>query len=355
MIIGIPKEIKTGEQRVAMTPANIEFLINKGLQVLLQTDAGSAAGYPDAAYTAAGATLISDRAEIFSKADVILQVQSFGSNNENSDDDLARLRNGQLVIGMMDPLASPSAAQAVADMGATAIALELVPRISRAQSMDVLSSMATLAGYKAVLIGASASPRIFPLLMTAAGTLQPARVLIMGVGVAGLQACATAKRLGAVVEAYDVRPAAREQIISVGAKPVELDLDTGESEGAGGYAKEQGEDFLRRQRELMTAVVAEQDIIITTAAIPGAKSPILVTEDMVVAMKPGSVIVDLAAERGGNCDLTEQGKTVVAARCDYFRAGKRPFGSRLPRQSDVRQKHANSVGINSRRAGQPQS
>ncbi|MFT7123360.1 MAG: NAD(P) transhydrogenase subunit alpha, partial [Bermanella sp.] len=177
---------------------------------------------------------------------------------------------------------------------------------------DVLSSMATLSGYKAVLMGASAAPRIFPMLMTAAGTLQPARVLVMGVGVAGLQACATAKRLGGVVEAYDVRPAAREQIISVGAKPVELDLDTGESEGAGGYAKEQGEDFLRRQRELMTAVVAEQDIIITTAAIPGAKSPILVTEDMVKAMKPGSVIVDLAAERGGNCDLTEQGKTVIA-------------------------------------------
>lgn len=216
------------------------------------------------------------------------------------------------MIGMMDPLASPQAAQAVAATGASAIALELVPRISRAQGMDVLSSMATLAGYKAVLIGASVSPRIFPMLMTAAGTLQPARVLIMGVGVAGLQACATAKRLGAIVEAYDVRPAAREQIISVGAKPVELDLDTGESEGVGGYAKEQGEDFLRRQRELMTAVVAQQDIIITTAAIPGAKSPILVTEDMVVAMKPGAVIVDLAAERGGNCDLTEMGKIIVA-------------------------------------------
>ena len=192
MIIGIPKEIKTGEQRVALTPANIEFLTGKGLQVLFQTDAGSAAGYPDAEYTAAGATLTADRAEIFASSDIILQVQSFGSNNENSDDDLARLRNGQLVIGMMDPLASPSAAQAVADKGATAIALELVPRISRAQSMDVLSSMATLAGYKAVLMGASAAPRIFPLLMTAAGTLQPARVLIMGVGVAGLQACATA-------------------------------------------------------------------------------------------------------------------------------------------------------------------
>ena len=312
MIIGIPSEIKTGEKRVAMSPANVQSLTDKSVKVLIQANAGSAAGYPDAEYTAAGATVTADRAEIFASADIILQVQSFGSNNENSDDDLAMVRKGQLVIGMMDPLAAPQAAQAVADKGATAIALELVPRISRAQSMDVLSSMATLAGYKAVLMGASAAPRIFPMLMTAAGTLQPARVLIMGVGVAGLQACATAKRLGAVVEAYDVRPAAREQILSVGAKPVELDLDTGESEGAGGYAKEQGEDFLRRQRELMTEVVAQQDIIITTAAIPGAKSPILVTEDMVKAMKPGAVIVDLAAERGGNCDLTEQGKTVIA-------------------------------------------
>lgn len=312
MIIGIPAEIKTAEKRVAMSPANVQSLTDKGVKVLFQTNAGDAAGYPDTLYTEAGATISTDRAEIFAQADIILQVQSFGSNNENSEADLASLRSGQMVIGMMDPLASPQAAQALADKGATAIALELVPRISRAQSMDVLSSMATLAGYKAVLMGASAAPRIFPMLMTAAGTLQPARVLIMGVGVAGLQACATAKRLGAVVEAYDVRPAAREQIISVGAKPVELDLDTGESEGAGGYAKAQGEDFLKRQRELMTAVVAEQDIIITTAAIPGAKSPILVTEDMVKAMKPGSVIVDLAAERGGNCDLTEQGETVVA-------------------------------------------
>ena len=312
MIIGIPSEIKTGEKRVAMSPANVQSLTDKSVKVLVQKNAGSAAGYPDAEYNAAGAATIANREEIFATADIILQVQSFGSNTENSDSDLALLRRGQLVIGMMDPLASPQAAKTVAATGASAIALELVPRISRAQSMDVLSSMATLAGYKAVLIGASASPRIFPMLMTAAGTLQPARVLIMGVGVAGLQACATAKRLGAVVEAYDVRPAAREQIISVGAKPVELDLDTGETEGAGGYAKEQGEDFLRRQRELMTEVVAQQDIIITTAAIPGAKSPILVTEEMVIAMKPGAVIVDLAAERGGNCDLTEQGKTIVA-------------------------------------------
>ncbi|MGB1869064.1 MAG: NAD(P) transhydrogenase subunit alpha, partial [Porticoccaceae bacterium] len=312
MIIGIPSEIKAGEKRVAMSPANVQSLTDRGVKVVVQAGAGIAAGYPDAEYTAVGAEVNADRSALFASADIILQVQSFGSNNDNSEADLALVRKDQLIIGMMDPLASPQAAQAIAERGATAIALELVPRISRAQSMDVLSSMATLAGYKAVLLGASAAPRIFPMLMTAAGTLQPARVLIMGVGVAGLQACATAKRLGAVVEAYDVRPAAREQILSVGAKPVELDLDTGESEGAGGYAKEQGEDFLRRQRELMTEVVARQDIIITTAAIPGAKSPILVTEDMVKAMKPGAVIVDLAAERGGNCDLTEQGKTVVA-------------------------------------------
>ena len=312
MIIGITKELVGGEKRVAMSPDNVKSLTDSGVEVQIQQDAGKAAGFADSDYTAAGAAIVSDRDAIFEAADVLLQVQSFGSNTENAEQDLKRLRPGQLVIGMMDPLANPQAAKQVADTGATGIALELVPRISRAQSMDVLSSMATLAGYRAVLLGAEAAPRIMPMLMTAAGTLQPARVLIMGVGVAGLQACATAKRLGAVVEAYDVRPAAREQILSVGAKPVELDLQTESSEGAGGYAKEQSEEFLRRQRELMTEVVAQQDIIITTAAVPGAKSPILVTEDMVKAMKPGSVIVDLAAERGGNCDLTVQGETVVA-------------------------------------------
>lgn len=312
MIIGITKELVGGENRVAMSPENVKSLTDSGVEVQIQQDAGKAAGFSDSDYTAVGASIVNDRDAIFETSDILLQVQSFGSNTENAEQDLKRLRSGQLVIGMMDPLANPQAAKQVADTGATAVALELVPRISRAQSMDVLSSMATLAGYRAVLLGAEAAPRIMPMLMTAAGTLQPARVLIMGVGVAGLQACATAKRLGAVVEAYDVRPAAREQILSVGAKPVELDLQTESSEGAGGYAKEQSEDFLRRQRELMTEVVAQQDIIITTAAVPGAKSPILVTEDMVKAMKPGSVIVDLAAERGGNCDLTVQGETVVA-------------------------------------------
>ena len=248
---------------------------------------------------------------MFGKAEILLQVQTPGSNQANGDQDLTALREGQIVIGMMDPLANPSFASTLAERKVTGLALELVPRITRAQAMDVLSSMGMLAGYKAVLMAANESNRMFPMNMTAAGTLNAARVFVMGAGVAGLQACATAKRLGAVVEAYDVRPAAREQILSVGAKPVELDLDTGAAEGSGGYAKAQGEDFLKRQRELMTEVVAQMDVVITTAAVPGAKSPILVTEDMVKAMKPGSVIIDLAAERGGNWDMTEMGKTVV--------------------------------------------
>lgn len=312
MIIAVTRELVTGEKRVALCPDNAQSLIDAGATLWVEENAGADAGFSNDNYQTVGAKIISDRDEIFSGADIILQVQSFGSNTENSEQDLKRLKPKQIIIGMMDPLAQPQAASQVAKTGATAIALEMVPRISRAQSMDVLSSMATLAGYRSVLLGAEAAPRILPMLMTAAGTLQPARVLIMGVGVAGLQACATAKRLGAVVEAYDVRPAAREQIISVGATPVELDLPTDSSEGAGGYAKEQTEEFLELQRKLMTEVVARQDIIITTAAVPGAKSPILVTEDMLIAMKTGSVVVDLAAERGGNCALTKTGQTIVA-------------------------------------------
>lgn len=311
MIIAVTRELVTGEKRVSLCPDNVQLLIKAGAELWVEQSAGTQAGFSDEEYQTAGAKIISNRDELFAGAEIVLQVQSFGSNTENAQQDLERLKPGQLVVGMMDPLAQPQAAQQVAETGATAIALEMVPRISRAQSMDVLSSMATLAGYRSVLLGAEAAPRILPMLMTAAGTLQPARVLIMGVGVAGLQACATAKRLGAVVEAYDVRPAAREQIISVGATPVELDLPTESSEGAGGYAKEQSEDFLELQRKLMTEVVARQDIIITTAAVPGAKSPILVTEDMLVAMKSGSVVVDMAAERGGNCALTQAGQTVV--------------------------------------------
>ena len=310
MIIGIPSETKPGENRVAMVPDNVLTMIKKGAQFLLESGAGIKAGYRDADYEAAGAQLTNDRKAIFERSDIILQVQSFGANQENGARDAEQLRAEQLVIGMMDPLANPSAISSLATSGASLLALELVPRISRAQSMDVLSSMATLAGYKSVLLAATAAPRMFPMLMTAAGTLTPARVLVMGAGVAGLQACATAKRLGGIVEAYDVRPAAQEQIISVGAKPINLDLDTVESEGSGGYAKDQSDEFLARQRELMTAVVSEQDIVITTAAVPGSKAPILVTEEMVKAMRAGSVIVDLAAERGGNCELTEAGKTI---------------------------------------------
>ena len=311
MIIAVTRELVAGEKRVSLCPDNVQSLIEAGAELWVEQSAGVQAGFSDDNYQSVGAKIISDRDKIFASADIIVQVQSFGSNTENAEQDLKRLKSKQIVIGMMDPLAQPQAASQVAKTGATAIALEMVPRISRAQSMDVLSSMATLAGYRSVLLGAAAAPRILPMLMTAAGTLQPARVLIMGVGVAGLQACATAKRLGAVVEAYDVRPAAREQIISVGATPVELDLPTESSEGAGGYAKEQSEEFLELQRKLMTEVVARQDIIITTAAVPGAKSPILVTEDMLKAMSTGSVVVDLAAERGGNCALTKAGQTTV--------------------------------------------
>ena len=296
---------------MALTPANVGALLKKqGVEILIERGAGEAAGFTDGEYENAGAKLV-DRDNVFFNAQAILQVQTPGSNTTNGDKDLDNLKADQFLIGMTDPLANPQFAQTLAEHKVTGIALELIPRITRAQSMDVLSSMAMIAGYKCVLLAANASHRMFPMNMTAAGTLNASRVFVMGAGVAGLQACATAKRLGAIVEAYDVRPAAREQILSVGAKPVELDLDTGEAEGSGGYAKAQGEDFLKRQRELMTEVIKEMDVVVTTAAVPGAKSPILVTADMVKAMKPGSVIVDLAAERGGNCELTKAGETVV--------------------------------------------
>lgn len=310
MIIGVPKELCPGETRVALVPANVAALVKQGRQVLIEAGAGDAAGYPDAFYIEAGAKLVS-RAEVFAEAEIIAQVQTAGQNRVNGDPDVANLKAGQLLIGMMDPLGNPAFAQQVAKTGASAMAMELIPRISRAQSMDVLSSMAMIAGYKAVLIAAGTSPRMFPMNMTAAGTLQPARVFVMGAGVAGLQACATARRLGAVVEAYDVRAAAREQILSVGAKPIELKIATESAEGKGGYAAEQSEEFIRKQREAMADVLAQQDVVITTAAIPGAKSPVLVTAEMVKRMKPGSVIVDLAAERGGNCELTKLGEVIV--------------------------------------------
>ncbi|MCR4341232.1 MAG: Re/Si-specific NAD(P)(+) transhydrogenase subunit alpha [Gemmatimonadaceae bacterium] len=301
MKIGVPKETFRGERRVALVPGVIASLKAKGAEVLVESGAGTAAGFTDAAYTDKGAQIV-PRAQLFADADVIVQVRA--------GEDLAGLRSGQAVIAFLDPLGAPQTMRKLAGTGATAFSIELMPRITRAQSMDALSSQATVAGYKAVLLAATHLPRMFPMLMTAAGTITPARVFVLGAGVAGLQAIATAKRLGAVIEAYDVRPAVKEQVQSVGAKFVELPLDTTAAEGTGGYAAAQDESFYRRQREVLGKVVAGTDVVITTAAIPGQKSPVLITREMVESMAPGSVIVDLAAERGGNCEVTKADEVV---------------------------------------------
>lgn len=312
MIAGITKESLSGERRVAVVPGSVPALKKLGLDVLVERDAGAEAGFPDAEYEKQGATIVGSRQELAGKADLLLQVRTPGANPEHGRAEADMLRQGQVLIGLADPLGTPDAAAVLASQGVAIFSLELVPRITRAQSMDVLSSQATVAGYKAVLVGAAAMPRMCPMMMTAAGTINPARVFVVGAGVAGLQAIASARRLGAKVEAYDVRPAVKEQITSLGAKFVELPLETGASEDKGGYAKAQDESFYRRQREMMLKVVGASDLVITTAAIPGKKSPVLITEEMVKAMAPGSVIVDLAAERGGNCELTRADQTIVA-------------------------------------------
>lgn len=309
--IAVTKETHAGERRVALIPQVVQDLVKDGREVLVERGAGVAAGFPDAEYEARGARLVDDRATLFSEAAVVLQVRALGANPGGGAADLEHMRAGQVLIASCSPLDAPGPLAEAAKRGVTVFALELVPRTTRAQSMDVLSSMATLAGYKAVLLGASAMPRILPMMMTAAGTLAAARCFVLGAGVAGLQAMATAKRLGAVVEGYDIRPVVKDQVLSVGARFVELALDTASAEGAGGYAKEQGEEFLEKQRALLTGVIAKSDLVITTAAIPGRPSPELVTEDMVKAMQPGSVLIDLAAERGGNCRLTQAGETIV--------------------------------------------
>jgi NAD(P) transhydrogenase subunit alpha len=310
MIVAIPRETFPGERRVAVIPASVPVLVKAGMEILIEKGAGAAAGYPDEQYEAKGAKIAPDRDAVFA-ADVLLQVRAAGSNPEAGKADLARYRPGQVVIAMADPLNAPQPAQEFAAKGVALFSLELLPRITRAQSMDVLSSMATVAGYRAVLLAATQMTKMFPMLMTAAGTITPAKVFVIGAGVAGLQAIATAKRLGAVVTAYDVRPAVKEQIQSLGGKFVELELDTGKAEAQGGYAQQMDEEFYRKQRALMTKVAAESDAIITTAAIPGKKSPVLITAEAVRGMAAGSVIVDLAAERGGNCELTKGGETVV--------------------------------------------
>ncbi len=312
MIVGVPKETFPGERRVSLVPAVLPTLAKASLDVLVEPSAGASGGFPDSAYTDKGARLADSRAQLFADADVVLQVRTPGAAGDAGRADLESLRRDQTIVGFSEPLAEPALARAVADRGVTAFSMELIPRITRAQSMDALSSMATIAGYKAVLLAAETLPRMFPMMMTAAGTITPARVFVIGAGVAGLQAIASARRLGARVEAYDVRPAVKEQVESLGAKFVELPLETNQTEDAGGYAKAQDESFLARQRDTMTRVVANSDAVITTALIPGTTAPVLVTAKMVAGMEPGAVVVDLAAERGGNCELTRADETTVA-------------------------------------------
>jgi proton-translocating NAD(P)+ transhydrogenase subunit alpha len=311
MIIGVPKEAFPGERRVALVPGVIPNLTKAGFQILVEGGAGIGAAYPDADYQEKGAKLAARRAEVFESADIIVQVLSHGSNDVTGKDDLPLFRRNQTVIGFLRPFGSADSAQELASTGVTSFAVELMPRITRAQSMDALSSMATICGYKAVLLAADRLPRMFPMLTTAAGTITPARVFIIGAGVAGLQAISAARRLGAVASAYDLRPAAKEQVQSLGGRFIELPIEAKEAEDARGYARQQDESFFRRQRELLGRVVAESDVVISAAVVPGKKPPVLVTRDMVEHMAPGSVIVDLAAERGGNCELTKAGQRIV--------------------------------------------
>lgn len=311
MIIGVPKETFPGEKRVALIPAVVPSLLKGGMEVHVESGAGVDSGYPDAAYTEKGGTIVAARRELFERARILVQVRTLGANPEHGRADLPMMQRDQVIVGIAEALSNPQAVRELKTQHVRAFAMELMPRITRAQSMDVLSSMGTVSGYKAVLMAANALPKMVPMLMTAAGTVTPAKVFIIGAGVAGLQAISMARRLGAAVEAYDVRPAVKEQVLSLGAKFVDLPLDAGDAEDKGGYAKAQDEEFYRRQRDLLTKVLTSSDVVITTAAVPGKKAPVLITADMVAGMSPGSVIVDLAAERGGNCALTRLNQTVV--------------------------------------------
>jgi len=311
MIVGVPREIYPGERRVALVPAVLPSLAKVGLEAVVEAGAGAQAGYPDADFAAKGAKIVADRTEVFRVSDIVVQVLGHGANDRNGSGDLPLFHRDQVLIGFLRPLGSAQSVQDLAGRGITSFSVELMPRITRAQSMDALSAMATVSGYKSVLMAADTLARFFPMLTTAAGTITPSRVLILGVGVAGLQAIATARRLGAVVSAYDVRPAVKEQVQSLGARFVELAIEAKDAQDARGYATAQDESFYRRQRELLGKVIAENDVVITTAVIPGKKAPILVTKEMVAGMAPGSVLVDLAAERGGNCELTKPGEQVV--------------------------------------------
>ena len=311
MIIGVPREIFPGERRVALVPGVLPNLAKAGLQVVVEAGAGVEAGYPDADYAAKGAKLVSDRAEVFRSADIVTQILCYGSNDKTGKADVPYFKNGQALVGFLRPLGSLETIQEIAAKGVISFSVELMPRTTRAQSMDALSSMGTICGYKAVILAADKLPRIFPMLTTAAGTITPGRVLVIGAGVAGLQAIATARRLGAVASAYDLRPAAKEQVQSLGGRFVELPIEAKDAQDARGYARAQDESFYQRQRELLAKAVADSDVVISAAVIPGKKPPVLVTKEMVASMAPGSVIVDLASERGGNCELTRPGEIVV--------------------------------------------
>ena len=311
MIIGVPKEIYPGERRVALVPAVLPTLTKAGFEVHIESGAGVSAGYPDAQYAEKGGKIVGDRAAVFGAADVITQLLGYGSNDITGKSDVPLYRRGQILVGFLRPFGTKEIVEEIAHAGVTSFAVELMPRTTRAQSMDALSSMGTICGYKAILVAADYHPRLFPMLTTAAGTITPARVFVIGCGVAGLQAIATARRLGAVVSAYDLRPAVKEQVQSLGGRFVELPIEVKDAQDARGYARAQDEDFYRRQRELLGKVVQESDVVIAAAVVPGKKSPVLVTEEMVKGMAPGSVILDLASERGGNCELTETGKVVV--------------------------------------------
>lgn len=309
--VGAPRECFPGEQRAALVPADVGMLKKAGFEVIVERALGSRAGYRDEDYTQQGALLVDSRNAVFEGSDVIVQVRTAGANRHAGADDLNLLRSGQTLVGMCDPLSQPQIMQDVANKGVTCYSLELLPRITRAQSMDVLSSQASIAGYRAVLTGSTLLPRMCPMMMTAAGTIAPARFFIVGAGVAGLQAIATARRLGAVVWAYDIRPAVKEEVLSLGAKFLELDLVQSQDKQSGGYAQEMDEEFYRKQRDAMTSLIAETDVLITTAAVPGRKAPLLVTADMIKGMPPGSVVVDLAAEQGGNVEVTKPGEVSV--------------------------------------------
>ncbi|RMH71461.1 MAG: Re/Si-specific NAD(P)(+) transhydrogenase subunit alpha [Cyanobacteria bacterium J007] len=304
MKIALAKEIEVGERRVGLIPDLVARLVKQGLEVGVEAGAGEKSFFSDAAYEKAGATIYDDKAKLWGEAGIVVKVAP------PKDEEIPLLNEGSIVISLLNPLGKPETIQKLADRRVTAFAMETIPRTSRAQSMDVLSSQAAVAGYKAVLLAAATAPKFFPMLTTAAGTIRPAKVFVMGAGVAGLQAIATARRLGAVVEAFDIRPAVKEEVQSLGAKFVEIKLDE-DTVAEGGYAKEISEESKKRTQELVAETVAGADVVVTTAQVPGKKAPLLVTEEMVARMKPGAVIVDLAAEQGGNCACTEAGKDVV--------------------------------------------